>query len=186
MGLLPSGFLLYDEVPELKQCFGRSLKAMRSHDLAVLALCAFLVCPISGCIELRAVILKALGVEEVPQEGGGGGTPGDGGPGANENENDNEPSPDMTPRVRLIVSNAVPQLGEQVNLSCVRTDGVVGEEVKYAFAPEARLAAVNQEDGTAVLIVEQPDLGNQLRFTCQGTNQFGTGPASDPVTIIPQ
>jgi hypothetical protein len=77
-------------------------------------------------------------------------------------------------------------LGEQVNLSCERTDGVFGEEVEYSFTPEARLATIDKERGTAILIVEQSDLGAQLSFTCQGTNEFGTGPEASRVTIIPQ
>jgi hypothetical protein len=158
---------------------------MRLHDLAILAICAFLVCPISGCIELRAVILEALGAGDGTEDGtGGGGRPGD--DGSEPNENDNEPAPGAVPRVRLIVSNVVPQLGEQVNLSCVRTDGVVGEEVEFSFAPAARLATIDKERGTAILIVEQSDLGAQLSFTCQGTNESGTGPEASWVTVIPQ
>ncbi|UCF32372.1 MAG: hypothetical protein JSV78_08545 [Phycisphaerales bacterium] len=158
---------------------------MRLHDLTVLAICAALVCPISGCIELRAVILKVLGVDDGTEDGtGGGGRPGD--DGSEPNENDNEPAPGAVPRVRLTVSNVVPQLGEQVNLSCQRTDGVFGEEVEYSFTPEARLATIDRERGTAILIVEQSDLGAQLSFTCQGANEFGTGPEASWVTIIPQ
>jgi hypothetical protein len=149
--------------------------------------CALLAVAVSGCIELRSALLYALtGSAGTRADDGGGGVPDDGNGGQEPDGNDNGSVAPATPRVRLTVSNPVPQLGEQVNLSCTRTDGVVGEEVAYSFMPEGRLTSINEDQGTAILIVDESHIGVELILTCQGTNEAGTGPESTSVSIIPQ
>lgn len=106
----------------------------------------------------------------------------DGGPG-NENANDNAAA--EPPAVTLTANNTQPFEGDQVNLTCSVVPGQSRVGVTYEFQPVSFRLVVNSVAGTAFFIVDQSDVGIELRFTCMGTNAAGTGELSNTVSIFP-
>ena len=127
----------------------------------------------AGCIELQDALLS------------GGGRSSDGGlwpSGPDDSGNGNGPS--GVPVVALGVSNPNPLVGEEVLLTCSL---VAGDPtgVTFAFHPVHPRLLVNPQAGTAELIIEQPDVGSELAFTCTASNETGTSEPSNEELIIP-
>ena len=151
-------------------------------------LCALFLLPVvlcaAGCIELRQVLLDAVGADSTqsfPGQPGSAVDPFDGG----ENGNADTTAGDDTPRVqlRLLFSNAYPVLGDPVYLRCSVIDSNSSVGVTFAFQGHDRL--VVDKPGEASFIVEEEDLGNEILLTCTGTNEAGTGPVSNKVLVFP-
>jgi hypothetical protein len=141
----------------------------------------------AGCIELRDALAQLV------DGGGNGGTDGptDGGNG-NGNTNDNQPPENENdngagatpPEVEIAVSNPVPQVSEEVILTCTVVEGESEDGVTYDFSPSARLT-IDAEAGQARFVIDQADVDTPFSFTCTGTRDGTTGPPSAAVTFIP-
>lgn len=88
------------------------------------------------------------------------------------------------PVVILSVSNPTPQLNEEVLLICSIVSGDTAG-VTFEFQPTGSLSFVDRRAGTAILIVEQTDIGVALTFTCTATGDAGTSAPSRAQVITP-
>ncbi len=88
------------------------------------------------------------------------------------------------PVVTLSVSNPVPQVNEQVVLTCSVISGDTGG-VTFDFQPATGRLIVNRTTGTASFIVQEVDIGATFAFTCTAANDHGTSEPSNNQMIIP-
>jgi hypothetical protein len=158
-------------------------RAMRR--LSTLFLAPWVLCLLGGCVELRQVLLDAVGADSTagfPLRPGFLGDLFDG----SGNADADTTVDDGTPRVqlRLLSLNAYPVLFEEVDLQCSVTDSNSSLGVTFSFQGFDRLA-VDELKGNAYFIVAEEDLGREIVLTCTGTNEAGTGEASNKVSIIP-
>ena len=149
----------------------------RTIAVVALTIAAALLLPSAGCIEIQQLL------QGDDADTGGNGISDAGGPSDNANINDADGGASEPPTVRLTASSPAPLLAEQVTLRCTVIAGG-GGTVTFAFGPDADLS-VDANAGIATFIVNEPDLGSDLQFTCTGTNDAGTGPPSDPISVIP-
>jgi hypothetical protein len=141
---------------------------------------AMLVALSGGCIELQqaleGVIRNATGGRP-PSNGGNGGD--DGSDGADNGS---------IPVVRLIVSNPNPRvsdgLSEEVILTCEMIGGDA-DAVTFEFQGPVGRLLVDPGAGSASLIVDESDVGQELIVTCTATNAAGTSELSNEQVIIP-
>ena len=127
----------------------------------------------AGCIELQQALRPT---EPYP--------PGDGSPPVEPEPPVNGQTPPEVPAVTLAVSNPAPIVGEEVLLTCRLVEGDSDGATFHFQPPDSRLL-VNQEAGTARLIVDQSDIGTEFTFTCTATNEEGTSEPSSAQTFIP-
>ncbi len=127
----------------------------------------------AGCIELTGMLQSAM-----PGSDGGGAT--STGP-SGSTGGDADPSP---PVVMLSVSNTGPLVGEEVELTCSVVAGTT-TDLTFDFQPADPRLLVQNRTGVATFIVEEPDVGSELAFTCRATNAAGTSQPSAEVVIIP-
>lgn len=153
---------------------GHGIVAVRAFTVAAALLLAS-----AGCIEIQRLL------QGNDTDTGGNGIPGTGGPGDDANINDGGGGASAPPTVRITASSPAPFLNEQVTLRCTVVDDGGDPDVTFAFEPDIGRILVDSQAGTAVLIVDEVDLGSEFRFTCSGTNDAGTGPSSSPVSVIP-
>jgi hypothetical protein len=120
------------------------------------------------------------------QPGGGGGIDngsGSNGGGSGGGSDDGDGSSEPLLIVELTASNLTPFVGETVLLTCTPQDADASD-LTFAFTPNDRLI-VDDDAGTAQLIIDETDLDTGLQFTCSATGASGSGPESDPVLITP-
>lgn len=135
-----------------------------------------------GCVEIAALIggpdASPGGSSSGGGSSGGGVLPGGDGP------VDNGGSDTNVPAVRLTVSNLVPQVNEEVILTCGPVGGsTVG--LSYAFQTTFDRLGDNAGGSQASFVVGESDIGQELTFTCTATNSAGTSEPSDPVSVFP-
>ncbi len=129
---------------------------------------------ILGCIALLTLTGCALS----PSTGG---TPPADGTGDGQQTTDPNP-PRFT--VSLTVSNATPQLNEEVIFRCV-AGGDVSQPVSFVFQTSDVSLQAAPFGGTASFIVTESELGQGVDVTCSGTDADGTTATSSRVTIFP-
>jgi hypothetical protein len=125
-----------------------------------------------GCVELGFIV----------QDGTTGGSTDSSGGGGTDGEDSSGTSGDV-PVVRLSVSNPNPVVNEEVVFTCRVIDGD-GAGATFAFQPEDARLIVNSRLGTASYIVDQSDIGTELRVTCTATSAAGTSEPSNRQSII--
>lgn len=126
-----------------------------------------------GCIELQHTL------QGTAQDSTGGGL--------SANGDDDTPDGQIdgnVPVVALSVSNPVPQVNEQVVLTCSVVSGDAGG-VTFDFQPATGRLIVNRTTGTATFIVQETDIGATFAFTCTAANEQGTSEPSREQMIIP-
>ncbi len=134
------------------------------------------VAVVGGCVELATLIGGAGATDGGSSSGGsfggGGGAPPilDGG--------------DTVPVVRLTVSNTVPQVSEEVILTCERVSGSTAGIV-FAFQTTFDRLDAPQGQSEASFVVDQSDIGRELMFTCTATNEAGTSQPSASSSVFP-
>ncbi len=125
-----------------------------------------------GCVELRTL----LGGDDVAAGGNTSGGSGGGGL---------EPlgGGDTVPTAELTVTNPVPQVGEEVTLTCDLVGG--SGDASYAF--QTSFGRLSHVDGasTATFIVDESDIGQELSFTCTATDGAGTSEPSASQIVFP-
>jgi hypothetical protein len=129
-----------------------------------------------GCFDVNPAGPRPDGDGDVNNPDGGGN-------GGDDPDGDTPDDADTVPQVRLTVSNVSPQPGEELQLTCDVTSGS-SAGVTFEFAPEPAGMVVDDQAGTAYLLIEDIDVGIAYSFTCTGTNSAGTGPASDAVLVV--
>lgn len=86
--------------------------------------------------------------------------------------------------VRLTASNVVPQVNEQVFLTCLVVAGDPNG-ISIAFQSETSRLTVDTAQGRATFVVDQSDANTEIAFTCTGTTSSGMRVLSNRVVIIP-
>lgn len=135
----------------------------------------------TGCIELKTWL---FGPDDTGFDGTSFPPPVNVNDNTGDNQNDNV-APGEPPSVVLFVSNTQPLVRDQVDLRCRVAPGLDATGVTFAFAATSAALTVDASGGTAFFIVDEADVGAELRFSCTGTNEFGTGDESNEISVFP-